>query len=114
LRPAGFTAADGAAVVEVAGQSLLPGLINMHAHLRVSRVSGSQALPDEPPEIQLLRGVRNALVPLASGATTLRDAGLQRVRCRTGGRTDEESSFVLWSVFLDITTFFLYDQRIPR
>jgi len=73
--PAASRPSEGVEIVEGAGCTLLPGLINMHAHLCMSGAPGRRGLADESVETQLLRAARNAQVSLASGATTVRDLG---------------------------------------
>jgi imidazolonepropionase-like amidohydrolase len=81
--PVGSFSAGAAQGIEASGITVLPGLINMHAHVCMSgeprrvRPEGSSrsGLSAEPVEIQLLRAVRNAHVSLASGVTTIRDLG---------------------------------------
>src|SRR5579864_3868255 len=78
IQAVGPTAApppEGVKVVEGAGCTLLPGLINMHAHLCMSGAPGQRGLAHESVETQLLRAARNAQVSLTSGATTVRDLG---------------------------------------
>jgi imidazolonepropionase-like amidohydrolase len=56
--------------------TLLPGLINMHAHLTCS--AGTAVLQDalhDSYERKLMRAVENARASLESGVTTLRDCG---------------------------------------
>lgn len=70
VAPRGDTTTDGAEVVEAAGTTLIPGLVNMHAHLR-GGVRGTEELED----VALLRAAQNARLSLSWGVTTLRDAG---------------------------------------
>lgn len=69
--PRGSLRPDGATVVDAAGHTLLPGLINLHVHL-TSRGVWTQP---ESRDGQLLRGARNARFSLAWGTTTVRDVG---------------------------------------
>ena len=73
--PAAARAPAGVDVVNGAGCTLLPGLINMHAHLCMSGLPGRRGPAPESVETQVLRAARNAQVSLASGATTIRDLG---------------------------------------
>ena len=63
-------------VVEGAGFSLLPGLINCHAHLCNDGAADlyAQVVNDSVP-IATIRAVRNARLALQAGVTTLRDCG---------------------------------------
>src|SRR5262245_29710303 len=69
--PADAVAAPYAEVVDAAGKTVLPGMVNMHAHLRAP----SPRDRDESTDMMLMRGTRNARFSLTSGATTIRDAG---------------------------------------
>src|SRR5579884_4317455 len=72
-----FAPSDHDVVVRAPGQTLLPGLINMHAHLNL--------VPDNAPFIPYmeahsdvalgLRAAHNALAALRAGITTVRDCG---------------------------------------
>ena len=56
--------------------TLLPGLINMHAHLTCT--AGTAVLHDalhDTYEVKLMRAVENARAAIRSGVTTLRDCG---------------------------------------
>lgn len=70
VRPRGHAAHDGAGVIEGAGTTLIPGLVNMHAHLR-----GGGRGTEESDEVALLRAAQNARLSISWGVTTLRDAG---------------------------------------
>ena len=63
-------------VVEGAGFSLLPGLINCHAHLCNDGAADlyAQVVNDSVP-IATIRAVRNARLALRAGVTTVRDCG---------------------------------------
>ena len=75
----GTVPGDGATVVDAAGTTLLPGLINMHVHLR----GWGRGQAVEPAEWALLRAARNARFSLACGVTTLRDAGAPHLLSQT-------------------------------
>ncbi|MBI4279726.1 MAG: amidohydrolase family protein [Armatimonadetes bacterium] len=60
-----------ARVIDLAGCSLVPGLIDLHAHLGWGRESLG-----EGPAVAALRAARNARVTQAAGITTLRDLGM--------------------------------------
>lgn len=71
VAPCGDVSADGASVVELEGATVIPGLVNMHVHLRGGGTRGVK----EPDDIALLRASRNVRASLSWGVTTLRDAG---------------------------------------
>lgn len=71
VTPCHDTVVNGLPVVEAAGTTLLPGLVNMHVHLRGDRM---QDLSDAD-DIGLLRASQNARRSLSWGVTTVRDAG---------------------------------------
>jgi len=77
---AGDIAAEGAALVDLPGQTLLPGLIDCHTHLVGEPDSGhgyAEALARTGAQ-EALSGVRNARDTLAAGFTTVRDVGTFR------------------------------------
>jgi imidazolonepropionase-like amidohydrolase len=65
----------GAIVLEVDGQTILPGLIDCHVHL--CRAWGYDLLKRlmTPPSLDLLYAVPNARATIEAGITTVRDAG---------------------------------------
>lgn len=71
VSPCGTVPADGAEVVELRGATIIPGLVNMHAHLRGRGAWGAE----EPDDVALLRAAQNARLSLSWGVTTLREAG---------------------------------------
>lgn len=75
----GTVAESGATVVDATGTTLLPGLINMHVHLR----GWGRDQPAEPEAWALLRAARNAWFTLRWGVTTVRDAGAPHMLSQT-------------------------------
>ena len=69
--PRGSLAADGAETLDLPGGTLLPGFVNMHAHLR----GWTRGAPDLSEEMGLLAASQNARLAILGGVTTLRDAG---------------------------------------
>ena len=74
LNPAVLPA--GATVVELSGQTLLPGFIDTHTHLTSDLSEGweSRTVEWTPTDAALL-GVRNSKLTLLSGFTTVREVG---------------------------------------
>ncbi len=69
-------AVAGAAVEHYAGATLLPGLVDAHAHLTLSADRRSyEQMALDPDEMMALVSIRNLQRHLASGVTTLRDNG---------------------------------------
>jgi imidazolonepropionase-like amidohydrolase len=66
----------GSSVIDLRDQSVLPGLINMHAHTTLPGDGTSFAEWMElPDELLLLQAYANAQAALRSGVTTIRDCG---------------------------------------
>ncbi len=72
--------AEGPAVLELPGHTLLPGLTDCHAHLVGEPDSGHSyaELLTRSPAQEALSGVRNARDTLLAGFTTVRDVGTFR------------------------------------
>jgi imidazolonepropionase-like amidohydrolase len=70
-----FAVPEGAEVVDAAGLTLLPGLIDCHLHLYgVDKMGGG--IPSEPVEVRLFRAVNHHCKQITdSGFTTVQDAG---------------------------------------
>jgi imidazolonepropionase-like amidohydrolase len=66
---------DGARVINLAGATLLPGLIDLHTHLTSTGVHWEDELLKTTPGQAALHGAHNALVTLMAGFTTCRDMG---------------------------------------
>lgn len=58
-----------------AGKTILPGLIDMHAHLVVSTNDEAKSPSDGATANQTIRGLENARRCVSRGITTIRDAG---------------------------------------
>ena len=75
-RQADVAQPDGATVLEAAGNTIMPGLIDSHVHLvntggPLSSIDSKQASDDD----MMLRSIKNALLAIKSGITTVRDLG---------------------------------------
>jgi imidazolonepropionase-like amidohydrolase len=64
-------------VVPLAGCTLLPGLIDVHAHLTFGTAGRSyeEVMREDTDDLMLVRAVRNCQIHLAAGVTTIRDCG---------------------------------------
>ena len=68
-------ARDGAQVVDVEGQTIIPGLIDCHAHLVYAGFRRFEDIDRCPVETAAINAVLNAAVILRAGYTTVRDLG---------------------------------------
>lgn len=79
VRPAGEGVPAGARVIDLSRHTVLPGLIECHAHLVGGLTSASPAGPLENSEAQdAFSGARHARETLLAGFTTVRDVGTYR------------------------------------
>ena len=80
VAPAGDVPAEDVAVVDLPGQTLLPGLIDCHTHLVGETDSGQgyAELLTRTGAQEALSGARNARDTLLAGFTTVRDVGTFR------------------------------------
>ncbi len=70
----GESGLDGATIIDVSGQTIMPGLINCHQHLDNRHGYGSyQSRAHQSVPYLVTRAVRNALLDLQEGVTTIRD-----------------------------------------
>jgi imidazolonepropionase-like amidohydrolase len=94
VRPGDPVPAD-AREVAMPGQTLLPGLIDCHAHLvGAIEFAGIPAIGTSPAQ-EALAGVRNARVTVLAGFTTVRDVGTYRAFVDVALRDAIESGDVL-------------------
>jgi imidazolonepropionase-like amidohydrolase len=73
---------DGPATVDWSGQTVLPGLIDLHTHLADGAIDPDESDPAAPLKRSeartILKGVAAARTELRSGFTTVRDVGVYR------------------------------------
>jgi imidazolonepropionase-like amidohydrolase len=65
----------GARLIDLSNRTVLPGLIDMHVHLSTNPAGDYRQEAVDTDEYSALVGVRNALVTLRAGFTTVRDVG---------------------------------------
>lgn len=74
--------ADGAATIDWSGETVLPGLIDLHTHLADGAVDAGDGDPTGPLKRSesrtILKGVKAARMEFDSGFTTVRDVGVYR------------------------------------
>ncbi len=77
IESVGNSVPEGAQVIDLGDVTLMPGLIDMHTHISVSRVLGAQPFETEQIEAAdvAIRATENARVTLMAGFTTIRDCG---------------------------------------
>ena len=66
----------GAEIIDAEGKTLMPGLMDCHVHFSGEATAGAyQRYLDPPLQVRILRAATDAFDALASGFTTVRDAG---------------------------------------
>jgi imidazolonepropionase-like amidohydrolase len=77
-----WRAADGTATVDWSGQTVLPGLIDLHTHLADGAIDPDESDPAAPLKRSeartILKGAAAARTELRAGFTTVRDVGVYR------------------------------------
>jgi len=82
---------EGALVIDAAGATLMPGLVEGHAHLPFPFTTYLTQMDDTPPEDLLMTTVHNARLMLDCGFTGCIGAGSPRVRCEVTVRNEIEA-----------------------
>lgn len=72
-------APPGARTIELGDKTVLPGLIDAHVHLTFDPGGDYWREAVDPPEWDMIVGVKNALATLRAGFTTVRDVGSARL-----------------------------------
>jgi imidazolonepropionase-like amidohydrolase len=73
-------ARDNAEVIDASGTTLMPGLVESHAHISFTDVSSLEALGFIPPEEHTLMAMKNAKKMLDQGFTSLNSAAAAKPR----------------------------------
>jgi imidazolonepropionase-like amidohydrolase len=73
-------AADGATVIEARGRTLMPGLVEGHAHISFGGAVNDSDLGNIPPEEHMLLTARNAKTLLDHGFTSAYSAATSKLR----------------------------------
>jgi imidazolonepropionase-like amidohydrolase len=76
----GRLAADGAMVIEARGRTLMPGLVEGHAHISFGGAVNDSDLGNIPPEEHVLLTMRNAKTLLDHGFTSAYSAATSKLR----------------------------------
>lgn len=75
IAPGRGEAPAGAAIVDLGGKTLLPGLIDLHVHLTGDPGGDYRSEAVDPDEWGVVVGAKNARLTLRAGFTTVREAG---------------------------------------
>ncbi len=76
---AGSPTPDGAEVVDCTGKTIMPGMINSHAHLAWDGIHDlARQSMDDAPEISAYKSAANMIVSLRAGITLVRDLGMNK------------------------------------
>ncbi len=76
--------ATDAEVIDCTGQTIMPGLMNSHAHLAWDGVHDlARQSMDDPPEISAYKAAANMLKSLRAGVTLVRDLGMNKANIYT-------------------------------
>jgi len=76
-RAADLGTVEGAEVIDIRGKTVMPGMINSHAHLAWDGIHDlARQSMDDAPEISAYKSASNMLKNLRAGITLLRDLGM--------------------------------------
>ena len=79
-KTAGEITGDGTRSVDGGGQTLMPGLIESHAHISFCNTADLESLGDIPPEEHTLEAMKFAKVMLDQGFTSIFSAAAAKAR----------------------------------
>jgi len=102
-----IVAAPNAARIELRGQTLLPGLIDMHSHLLLhpyDEASWNDQVLRQPLALRVARAVNHARATVMSGFTTLRDLGTEGAAYADVGIKDAIEQGIIPGPRLFVTT----------
>jgi imidazolonepropionase-like amidohydrolase len=85
---------DGVALIDGAGMTLMPGLVEGHCHLSFINPLRNQDLGEVPPEEHLLRTCRNATLILNHGFTSCYSAASAKLRIDVVVRQEIEDGYL--------------------
>ena len=91
VRGHGTLPRSGATMIDAAGATLMPGLVEGHAHLPFPFTTYLTQMDDTPPEDLLMTTLHNARLMLDCGFTGCIGAGSPRVRCEVTVRNEIEA-----------------------
>ncbi|MBI1256680.1 MAG: amidohydrolase family protein [Chloroflexi bacterium] len=78
-RSADLGSTEGAEIIDVSGKTVMPGMINSHAHLAWDGVHDlARQSMDDAPEISAYKSAANMLKNLRAGVTLVRDLGMNK------------------------------------